>query len=573
MKDLPTNRTTMKIDKKHFVFLTTILTIATLTSLSQRQEEDPNKRVPAAGTLGMVSTAHPLATEAGLEILKQDGNAFDAAVAVAATLNVVEPWNSGIGGYGTILIYDSKKEVIRFLDSSGKIPQAVNSDVFRKPHPDYKKNRYGPKAVSTPGNVNAWEALAETYGNLGWKDLFHPALKAAEQGFVLDKGMARMIEYRFDDFPEHAKSIYGKDGQALKAGDRLIQKDLAHSLRLIALQGAKAVYGGILGKAIGRAMSESGGFLTIKDLENDRAEWWKPIHITYRDCEIFTASPPSTAFPSLIRLGLMSRFDVAGMGHNSFDMLHRFLEVTKHAFWCRLRYAGDPEVNPPPLGELLSKDYWEEQTAQIKMTESKPFHYPKLEAERARHTTHFVVADSEGNIVSATQTLGGGFGSGIMPEGTGIWLNNSLSFCTFEPKGNPMDAHPGRRKLSGDCPTIIVKNGKPWAALGTPGGHTIGQTVPQMVMNLLDFKMNIQQALTSPRVTFVEPDRILIEEGISKQVIERLRSVGHNIRIISRPGGIGNAHGLTIEYGKNGKPSLFKGGSDPRGSGLAKGLN
>lgn len=563
----------MKSYHKFFVPLIMILTIAASASLCKRQNREQNNRVPATGTLGMVSTAHPHATEAGLEILNQGGNAFDAAVSVAATLNVVEPMNSGIGGYGTILIYDSKKKEIRFLDSSGKIPAAVDSDVFRKPHPNYKKNRYGPKAVSTPGNVNAWEALAKTYGDLEWKNLFSPAIKLAEQGFFLDKGIARTIEYYYDSFPAHAKNIYGKDGQALKDGDRLVQKDLAHSIRLIAQQEAKAVYGGSLGKAIHQAMSDSGGFLTIEDLERDKAEWWEPIHITYRDSELFTASPPSTAFPSLIRLGLMSRFDVAGMGHNSFDMLHRFLEVTKHAFWCRLQYAGDPEVHSPPLDKLLSKPYWEEQASQIKMTTAKPFRYPGLEGETAQHTTHFVVADSEGNIVSATQTLGGGFGSQIMPKGTGIWLNNSLSFCTFEPKGNPMDAHPGRRKLSGDCPTIIVKNGLPWAALGTPGGHTIGQTVPQIVMNLVDFKMNIQEALASPRVTFVEPDRILIEEGISEQAIKKLRAVGHNIRILSRPGRIGNAHGLTIEYGKNGKPALFKGGSDPRGIGLAKGFN
>ncbi len=253
-------------------------------------------------------------------------------------------------------------------------------------------------------------------------------------------------------------------------------------------------------------------------------------------------------------------------------MLHRFLEVTKHAFWCRLRYAGDPEVNPPPLGKLLSEDYWRAHAAEIDMTKAKPFRYPGADEKESQHTTHFVVADSWGNIVSAPQTLGGGFGSRIMPEGTGIWLNNSLSFCTFEPKGNSMGAHAGRRKLSGDCPTIILKNGQPWAALGTPGGHTIGQTIPQMVMNLVDFKMDIEQALAVPRVTFVEPDQILVEEGVSPDVIDKLKAVGHNIRMVEKPGGIGNAHGLTIEYGKNGKPARFEGASDPRGIGLAKGL-
>jgi len=546
---------------------------AAIMNFGKIQSKDHTMGAPATGTLCMVSSAHRIATEAGLEILKRGGNAFDVAVAVAATLNVVEPMSSGIGGYGTILIYDSRESKIRFLDSSGKIPAAVNSDVFRKPYPNYKKNRYGPKAVSTPGNVNAWEALSKTYGNLEWKDLFHPAIRVADEGFVLEKHTARTIEYSFDRFPDHAKHIYGMNDQALKAGDRLVQKNLADSFRLIAKEGAKAFYVGKLGKAIDKAMRDAGGFLMIEDLANDKAEWWEPIHITYRDYNVYTASPPSTAFPSLIRLGLMSRFDVADLGHNSFDTLHRFLETTKHAFWCRLRYAGDPEVNPPPLNILLSQEYWKEQAAQINMSQAKPFSYPGIQGEETHHTTHFVVADSEGNIVSATQTLGGGFGSGIMPEGTGIWLNNSLSFCTFEPKGNPMDAHPGRRKLSGDCPTIIIKNGKPWAALGTPGGHTIGQTVPQMVMNLVDFRMDIQKALAAPRVCFAEPDRILLEEGISDQVIKQLKAVGHNIRIVKKPGGIGNAHGLTIEYGKNGKPVRFNGGADPRGIGLAKGLN
>ena len=558
--------------------ITVTIVFATLAATAfmascNTQKEKGFSTAPAAQTLGMVSSAHSIATEAGLETLKKGGNAFDAAVAVASTLNVVEPMNSGIGGYGTILVYDAKKAEIRFLDSSGKIPAAVNSDVFRKPTPDYKKNRYGPKAVSTPGNVNAWEAMSKAYGNLEWKELFQPAISAAESGFILNERIGNGIRHAYEIFPEHAKGIYGKNGRALEPGEKLVQKDLAASFRMIAEQGAKAVYGGTIGQSMDEAVRQGGGFLTLEDLKNDRAEWWAPIHIPYRDCHVYTASPPSTAFPSLIRLGIMSRFDVATMGHNSFEMLHRFLEVTKHAFWCRLSYAGDPEIYPPPLEKLLSPDYWEEQAQSIMMDKARPFQYPGLEIEKGQHTTHFVVADGEGNIVSATQTLGGGFGSKIMPEGTGIWLNNSLSFCTFEPKGGPMDAHPGRRKLSGDCPTIIVRDGKPWAALGTPGGHTIGQTVPQVVINLIDFGMDIQEAISAPRVSFSEPDRIWMEEGIDPDVIEKLRTVGHDIKVVPKPGGLGNAHGLTIVYGKSGKPTKFQGAADPRGAGLAKGLN
>jgi len=526
---------------------------------------------PAEGTQGMVSSAHPIATEAGIATLKKGGNAFDAAVAVAATLNVVEPMMSGIGGYGTILVYDAKKRELWFLDSSGKIPVAVNSDVFREPFPNYRENRRGPKAISTPGNVNAWEAMSKKYGKLKWSDLFHEAAKAAEEGFILDERTARMIRYAFDEFPSYAKGYYGKDGRPLERGEKLVQRDLAESLRMIAKDGAKVVYGGKLGEAVDAEMRQSGGFLSLKDLVNDKAEWWKPVHISCRDCEVYTASPPSTAFPSLIRLGLMSQFDVAKMGHNSLGTLHRFIEATKHAFWCRLRYAGDPEVNPPPLDRLLSENYWKEQASKIDMKKAKPFTYPGLKDANSQHTTHFVVADSWGNIVSATQTLGNSFGSRIMPEGTGIWLNNSLAYCTFEPKGNPMDAHAGRRKLSGDCPTIIVRNGKPWVAIGTPGGHTIGQTVPQMVMNLIDFNMNIQDAINATRVSFIEPDEIAVEEDIAGDILNKLASMGHKLRVLKKPRGLGNAHGLAIVYGKDGKPIRFTGGSDPRGRGLAKG--
>lgn len=526
----------------------------------------------AEGTSGMVSSAHPIAAKAGLEILKKGGNAFDAAVAVAATLNVVEPMMSGMGGYGTILIYDVKKSQVRFLDSSGKIPAKTNPDSYRKPTPGYLENRKGPKAVSTPGNLKAWEALSKTYGTLEWPRLFEQAIKTADEGFLVDKRTARLIEWAFPSFPEHAKKFYGKNGQPLHEGEKLVQKDLAKTLRLVAHEGAAVLYNGKLGKLIDAEMQKTGGFLSLLDLQNHKAEWWKPIAINYRDAVVYTASPPSTAFPSLIRLGLMSRFNVKEMGHNSLDMLHIFIEVTKHAFRCRLQYAGDPEIKPPPLDMLLSEKYWEKQAKAIDLKRAKPFTYPGLPGTARQHTTHFVVADSYGNIVSATQTLGNSFGSRIMPEGTGIWLNNSLAYCTFEPPGNPMDAHPGQRKLSGDCPTIIFKNGKPRAALGTPGGHTIGQTLPQMVMNLIDFNMNIARAIAAPRVSFIEPDMIAIEEGIGKKIIDSLISRGHKIRVIKKPGGLGNAHGLTIEYDNKGIPISFTGAADPRGSGSAKSL-
>jgi len=523
---------------------------------------------PARGSRGMVSTAHPLATDVGLEILEAGGNAFDAAVAVAAALNVVEPMMSGMGGYGTILVYSAAENRARFLNSSGRIPRGVDPDAYRPPTPGYRENRRGAKAVSTPGNVNAWAAMSRGYGQLEWARLLEPAARIAEDGFVIDPGTAAMIEGAWEDFSPYTRGFYGVDGRPLRAGERLVQADLARSLRLVASQGPQAFHGGPLGQAVDGAMREAGGFLRISDLEENEAEWWEPVEIDYRGYRVLVPPPPANSWPALVRLGMMGRLDVQALGHNTVPFLHDYAEVTKHAFWTRLRWAGDPEIAPPPLDRLLSESYWEEQVRAIDPSHARPFVPPGVVVEAGMNTTHFVVADQEGNVVSATQTLGNVFGSRIMPEGTGIWLNNSLAYCTFEPPGNPMDAHPGRRKLSGDVPLFVLRDGKPWVALGTPGGHTIAQTVPQMVMNVLDFGMDIQGAITAPRVSFVEPDFLAVEEGIPDEVFEGLAALGHQVR---RTGGLGNAHGVMIEWGPDGVPVVFYGGSDPRGVGVARG--
>lgn len=524
----------------------------------------------AVGRSGMVSTGHPLATEAGLGVLAAGGNAFDAAVAIAAALNVVEPMMSGIGGYGTILVYDAKSGRARFLNSSGRIPAAVNSDAFRPPTPGYLQNRRGAKAVSTPGNLHAWDAMWREYGSREWRTLFAPAIRLADSGFTIGTRTASLIRDAYASFPPHAKAIYGSGEAPLGAGQRLVQRDLARSLGSIADSGAGAFYGGSIGRAIDRAMRDADGFLALSDLTSDKAEWWDPIAIEYRGLRVLTASPPANSFDALARLGIMERFDTRSFGHNSVEYLHRFAEATKIGFWMRLRFAGDPEIAPPPVARLFSKAYLDSLAASIDPARARPFVPPGVSASAGSNTTHFVVADRWGNVVSATQTLGNAFGARIMVEGTGIWLNNSLAYSTFEPKGNPMDAFGGRRKLSGDVPVIVMRGGRPWIAIGTPGGHTIGQTVPQMVMNVIDFNMDIQRAIAAPRVSFFEPDSLLVEPGISAAVRAQLEARGHKIRVPSRLS-LGDAHGLTIEYDAQGRPVRFTGGTDPRGEGLAKG--
>ncbi len=525
----------------------------------------------AVGHRGMVSSAHPLATRAGIEILAAGGNAFDAAVAIAATLNVVEPENSGLGGYGTILLFDAGAGRAWFLNPSGRIPRGVQPDAYRPPTPGYLENRRGAKSVSTPGNLHAWKAMSERYGALPWERLFAPAIRAARDGFPLGERTAAALANAYADMPAPARAVFGRDGRPLAAGEPLVQEDLARSFASIAREGPEVFYRGTIARAIDGAMREAGGFLALTDLAAGQAEWWEPISIRYRGYEVMSASPPANTFDMLVRLGIMSRFDLRALGPGSAELLHLFAEATKHGFWVRLAHAGDPEVDPPPLAQLLSAAYWEEQARAIDRGRARPFVPPgaRAGAAAAQHTTHFVVADAQGNVVSATQTLGNVFGSRIMAPGTGIWLNNSLAYCTFEPAGNPMDAHPGRRKLSGDCPTFVLRDGRPWIALGTPGGHTIGQTVPQMLINLLDFGMDIRAALAAPRIAFNEPDELLVEAGVAEAVREELARRGHKVVLRAW---IGNAHGLTIEYGRDGRPERLTGAADPRGNGSAEGL-
>lgn len=518
-------------------------------------------------TAGMVASAHPVATEAGLEILRAGGNAFDAAVAIASTLNVVEPMMSGMGGYGTIMVYSAQDGQPFYLDASGKIPIGVNPDAYRAPTPNYMENRVGAKGVSTPGAAHAWSAMHERYGSLAWVDLLQPAIRAADEGVILDERIARYVGLSFEEFSDYSKAIFGRGGKPLAEGERLIQKDLAGSLRQLAAEGPAAIYGGTLGQKIDAAMKSAGGFLALVDLENHEAEWWTPLHLAYRGHDIYTPSAPAGAFPMLERLGMMDALNSRNMGHNSLEYLHHFAEVTKMAYWDRLAFSGDPDVKPPPYERLFAPEYWQSRIETIDAKQAKDFDSSGIVSANSENTTHFVVADEHGNIVSATVTLGGLFGSKIMPEGTGFWLNNSLRYCTFEPAGNPMDAHPGRRKLSSDAPAIILRDGKPVAALGTPGGHTITQAVSQMIMNLLDHGMSIEEAISAPRIAFIEPNTLIVEETIPESIREALAKLGHEIQVRN----IGNAHGVSIEYNEDGSMQ-FTGTSDPRGAGLSKGL-
>ncbi len=554
---------------------------------------------PAVGGSGMVSSANPYATQAGLQILNNGGNAFDAAVAVAAALNVAEPMMSGIGGYGAIVIYDAESGETRFLDTGSRVPENLDPSVFREYTPGYVDNRCGAMAVATPGNLNAWETLSNDYGELGWGRLFEPAIELADEGIVLGDITAAWIDATWPAFPENAKSFYGSNGTPLRAGETLVQEDLGDSFRLIADEGASTMYEGELGQAIDATMREYDGFLTLDDLGDNRARWRETISLDHKGYEVVTASPPSTSWGALVRLGVMGQFDLQPSAHNTASYLHTFAEVSKQTGRATRDYAADPEIAETPLDLLFSQEFLAEQAAAVNPSQATPnvpfaqfgqptrcipqsyttYGAPSPGAENLEnaqqggsqqgHTTHFVVADEEGNVVSATQTLGNIFGSKVMPEGTGIWLNDALSWSRFDPPGNVFDVYPGRQSLYALCPTIVMSDGRPYIAIGTPGGRTIQQTTPQMLTNVIDFGMDIQQAIAVPRVSTTFPDALVVEAGIPYSVRDELSSLGHNVLVDER--GLGNAHALTIEYDSQGTPSSFTGGADPRGEGVAAG--
>lgn len=514
---------------------------------------------PEAEKTSGVASAHHLATRAGENILKKGGNAFDAIVATAATLNVVEPMMSGIGGYGTILTYKADEKTIKFLNTSGRFPQNLNGDLMR----ENPAKREGAWSISTPTNLNGWYMLHQKHGKLPWKDLFEDAIHHAKHGFPIPPNMAQWLKACYGNFSDEAKLIYGQDGMPLKEKDTLIQKNLVRTLAIIAEKGLEPFYHGEIANTIAKHMKEIGSFLTLEDLQNNKAEWADVIKFSYNQHDIYTAGPPATAFSALVMLGMMQEENSKDLKHNSAEYLHFLIEAAKASEKARVAYARDPEINPTPVEmDVLSTENIQKLSATLDRDKASTF--LPFSSTESQNTTHFVAVDQQGNTVSATQTLGNMFGSKIMIPGTGIWMNSSMAFATFEPKGNPMDVFPGRHKLSGDCPIIIMKDDKVIAALGTPGGHTIAQNVPQIIANIIDFRMSVQEAIDAPKFAFIpESHDVRIEKLIPREIQEQLKTKGHKLE----EGTIGNATGLRIFYDTEGAITSVQTGVDKRRDG------
>ena len=528
-------------------------------------------RPTVMGTRGAVASAHPLASMAGIQTLLAGGNAVDAAVAVGSTLNVVEPFMSGIGGIGLMLVSRPSGER-HVLDFIGAAPLAT--DVARCTEAEQGA---GPKACATPGNLGGWLTAHARFGRLPRATVLEPATGHAERGVPLTFKNVDFFTAARETLrrSREAERLYWPSGGP-RAGAVAIYKDLAGTFRQVAEGGLEAFYRGPIAKTIARAVQEAGGWLSEQDLATFEPVWRRPVTITYRGAEICSMPPPFSAFQMLETLNIMEGFDLGAWGHNSVDYLHHLIEAIKLASADRLAYAyGDAT----PIAGLLAKAYATSQRARIDparaaVSEGERYDPRELpgqigEGHPARfeneQTTHFACADAEGMVVSVTQTLGGPFGSGFAVPGTGIVLNNILKWADRDP-ASPNVLRPGRKSGTMMSPTQVFRDGAFRLSVGTPGSYGILQTQPQMLLNVLAFDMNAQEAIEAPRVRVYRDRLIDAEARIEEATRAALAARGHQVNVLddwSWVVGGGQAIARDPDSG------VLMAGADPRRDGYA----
>lgn len=534
-------------------------------------------RPVAMGVNGMVVSAHSLASAAGLGVLADGGNAFDAAVTIGSTLAVVEPHMSGVGGIGVALAYVASEGRTRSLDFSGRAPLAAEPAMFDKESKDV-----GPLAPLIPGNVAGWLALHERYGTMDLDRLLRPAIGYAESGFPVTQitsFTASEVVSRLRRFPESAAIVLGAAGNAPSTGSRMVMPELAASLRAIAAGGADEFYRGGLARRIVQGVRDAGGIFSEEDLATYAPEWGEPVGVDYRGYRVITTPPGSAGFQILQTLKLMETFGENELAYMRPDSVHLLVEAIKLAVADRIAYGGDPEHVPVPLEALLSEEYALAQKRRIDRGHAALLpdvrHHSGLpegavmpgDLSGARgETTHFAVADRDSNVVTITQTLGAFYGCGIAPGDTGIFLNNGCTWFDIE-EGGPNPVAGGRRVSFVLAPTQVFRDGKFHMSLGTTGGYGIMNTTPQMLMNALDYGMDVQQVIDAPRFSG-GLGLLLVEPGFPQDVLDMLEARGHQFALTSDPMGLGSAHGIVVDAANG----VFHGGSDPRRDSAALGL-
>ncbi len=529
---------------------------------------------PVRATQGMVATVDAMATQVGVDILKQGGNAVDAAVAVGYALAVTHPQAGNLGGGGFMLLR-TKDGHTTAIDFREMAPAGATRDMFldEQGNPDSKKSLTSHLAAGTPGTVAGFSLALEKYGSLPLNKVVRPAIKLAQEGFIVNDALADDLKtYGSEVLPQHenSKAIFWKDGEPLKKGKKLVQQNLAKSLTLIAENGPDAFYKGEIADQIVEEMRQHGGLITKEDLANYHAVERTPIVGSYRGYQIFSMPPPSSGGIHIVQiLNILENVDMKKYGFGSADAMQMMAEAEKYAYADRSEYLGDPDFVNVPWQALTSKAYAKAIAGQIDINKAKPsseIRPGKLAPYESDQTTHFSVVDKDGNAVAVTYTLNTTFGTGIVAGNTGILLNNQMDDFSAKPGvpnvyglvgGEANAVGPKKRPLSSMSPTIVVKDGKTWLVTGSPGGSRIITTVLQMVVNTIDFGMNVAEATNAPRFHHQWlPDELRVEKGFSPDTLKLLEQKGQNVALKEAMGST-----QSIMVGPDGE---LYGASDPR---------
>ncbi len=564
-------------------FITTLCFILIL-SLFVTPVNRAASRAPVRGKNGMVASVSEITSQVGVDIMKRGGNAVDAAVAVGLALAVVWPEAGNLGGGGFMLIRRADGKAVA-IDYREMAPAKAHRNIYLDAKGDYIKDSsvVGYKAAGVPGTVAGMAHALEKYGTMKWADVCEPARRLAAGGFTVSYPLETSIKNSSDKltlFPE-SKRIYLRDGKPYEEGEKFVQPELAATFDRMIKNGPREFYEGETARLIADSMKKNAdGWMTMEDLKNYQVKEREPLRAMYRGNEIITMPPPSSGGIALIEmLNMLGRYDLASMGFNSSRELHVKVEAMRRAFADRSEYLGDTDFVKVPVAGLVEKSYADKQAASInlarastsaKIKQGKPTGYESTE------TTHFTVIDKDGNVATNTYTLNGSFGSYATVEGAGFLLNNEMDDFAAKPgtanmygllqsEKNAVAAR--KRPLSAMTPTIVLKDGKVWFALGSPGGPTIINTVLQTIINVIDHGMTMQEAVDAPRIHHQwMPDQIVYEPGgIVADVKDKLSTMGH--QFTDKPRRMGDCEAIMIDP----KTGVRLGASDPRRGGKAVG--
>ena len=562
--------------KKIYIFLVSLLFVSLLGAKAQNLPIIDYSSVthPEIGSGGMVVSQRKIASEVGAEILREGGNAVDAAVATALALAVVLPRAGNLGGGGFMLVYSEELKKTIAIDYREMAPIRASRDMFldEKGNYDRKKAQFSLLSAGVPGTVAGLYYALNKYGTLSWSEVLDPAIKLAEDGFVVPHDLSSVLanyKKRLTANEATAKAYYKKNKETYSPGEVIKLPDLAWSLKELKKVGPDAFYKGKIAGKIVAEMELNGGLITAKDLANYKIKEREPLRGTFKGYEVVSMPPSSSGGVHLIQmLNMLEPFSLKEMGFGSAQSIHLMSEVMKRAYADRSKYLGDTDFVSVPLKGLTDKEYAKALLKEIsltKVTPSKSISSGNPLPYESPDTTHFSVMDSEGNVVSNTYTLNFSYGSGIVIPGTGILMNNEMDDFSSK-KGVPNayglvgyeanEIEGQKRPLSSMTPTIVFKNKKPYLVLGSPGGSRIITTVLQVALNVLEHGMSVKQAVVSPRVHHQWlPDVLLMEEGFSPDTVTLLEEMGHTIRSSRTMGSV-----QAIIY----KDKYFYGAADPR---------